>query len=596
MSDIIHLLSDDLANKIAAGEVVVRPAAVVKELLENAIDAGANTLTLIIKDGGKTLIQVVDNGAGMSVTDARMSFERHATSKINTIEDLFSIKTMGFRGEALPSIAAVAKVEMKTRLHDEELGTEIKIEGAEFKEQNACQTTPGTSISVKSLFYNVPARRKFLKSTSVETRHIIEEFTRIALANPEIKLVMYNNDKETFHLPAQPLHKRIAQLFGKKTEERIVPVEEDTDIVKVNGFIGKPEFAKRTKGEQYFFVNNRFIRSPYLNHAVNRAYMDYIESKHYPLYVLFLTIDSEKIDINVHPSKHEVKFEDEQHIYTIVSAAVKHALSKFLVTPQLDFDMDPSFNRHEFFRNPINDTTPIENSTSKPRATFLKRGGQVNQENWEELYQFDKQQEQQIEQVAQQATPELSKPQYQFNQIGQRLIAVSYDGGLFLIDQRRAHQRILYEQLLSAFEEQKFAAQKLLFPETITLNPTLMLSFEEAKEDLQHLGFDVAPFGDDAVIVQATPADLQLTNLQEVLKTLLSEISAASTNKINLREKIAKHLAMVAAIRKGQKLNDHEMATLFQQLQNCEQPNYGIRKDKTVIHYPFTELDRLFQI
>ncbi len=597
MTDIIHLLSDDIANKIAAGEVVVRPAAVVKELLENSIDAGASQIQLIVKDGGKALIQVVDDGSGMSDTDARMSFERHATSKIQHINDLFSIRTMGFRGEALPSIAAVSKVELKTKLHGESIGTKISIHGSEFIEQVACQTAAGTNISVKSLFYNVPARRKFLKSTSVETKHIFEEFTRVALANPNVKFLLYNNDKEVYHLPVQSLHKRIAQLFGKKTEERIVPVQEDTDIVSIEGFIGKPEFAKRSKGEQYFFVNNRFIRSPYLNHAVHRAYLDYLEPKQQPLYVLFLTIDPQKIDINVHPSKHEVKFEDEQHVYAIVSAAVKHALSKFFVTPQLDFDMDPTFNRHEFFENSLTKSSHIQNDTSKQKSTFLNRGGQKH-ENWQDLYSFSPKEQEEISQLSIQQKQGEHKPKEAdlYVQFAQRLIAAQTPEGLYLLDQRRAHQRILYEKLLQSIDDKGFASQTLLFPETIEISPQEMSVFKEINTRLSHLGFVVEEFGDASLIVHATPAELTIDNIEEVIHTLLAECAQPEANGHSLPEIMAKHLAMVGAIRYGQQLSREEMNSLFLQLQSCNQPNYGIRRDKSFIFYPYSNLDQLFSL
>lgn len=603
MSDIIHLLSDDLANKIAAGEVVVRPAAVVKELLENAIDSGANNIQLIIKEGGKTLIQVVDNGSGMSETDARMSFERHATSKINTINDLFAIKTMGFRGEALASIAAVSKVELKTKLQQESLGTKIIIEGSELISQEACQCLPGTSISVKSLFYNVPARRKFLKSQSTETRHVLEEFKRVALSNPDIKLSMFVNDKETFHLPAQSLHKRIAQVLGKRNQERIVPVEEHTDIVSVEGFIGKPEFAKKSKGEQYFFVNNRFIKSGYLNHAVYKAYTDYIDTKEYPLYVLNLTIDPEKIDINVHPSKHEVKFEDEKNVYTIVSAAVRHALSKFSLTPTLDFDSDPTFNRHEFFNLSGRSKPLVDNTTSKKESpSFMNREGdyttQTKQQNWEELYTFSEIEEKQLQKIQQNKKGELTNTiDFVVKQLNLRYITLEREDGFLLIDQRRAHQRVLYESFLVSIEGSKISSQKMLFPETIEITPEQFSLFQEHKATIKQLGFEVEEFGKNTVISHATPAELNINNVSEFMESLLTELAKPTNHHTNnAKEAIAKHLAMYGAIRYGQKLTDDEMKGLVKQLMNCKQPNYGIRKDKTCLQYRHNELMKAFTL
>ena len=603
MPDIIQLLSDDLANKIAAGEVVVRPAAVVKELLENAIDAGATEIQLFIKEGGKSLIQVNDNGSGMSATDARMSFERHATSKIKTIDDLFAINTMGFRGEALASISAVAKVELKTRLKDEALGTKIVIEGSELITQEPCQCAQGTSITVKSLFYNVPARRKFLKSKSTETRHILEEFQRVALAYPEIKMLLFNDEKETYHLQEQTLQKRIAQLFGKRNQERIVPVHEQTDIVSVSGFIGKPEFAKKSKSEQYFFVNNRFIKSGYLNHAVFKAYQDYINPKEYPLYVLNLTLNPENIDINVHPSKHEVKFEDEQNVYTIVSAAVRHALSKFSVTPTLDFETDPTFNRHEFFNRPKGEQAVIDNKTSKQgSATFLQRQGtnDAPTKNWQELYQLSDEEDKQIREIAQQQQPISShfhQSKVSLKQINFRYILMEEDDGFLLIDQRRAHQRVIYESLLISLQSNGFPSQKLLFPETITINAQQFENFKANKALFNQLGFELEDFGQNTIIAHASPADLQIHNIEEFIETLLTELAEPDSNSAQEPfQVIAKHLALYGAIRYGQQLTNEEMQAVVQQLFQCEQPNYGIRKDKTYIRYNHNELNKAFSL
>src|ERR1700759_3651195 len=342
MSDIIQLLPDSVANQIAAGEVVQRPASAVKELIENAIDAGADKIQLIIKDAGKSLIQVIDNGCGMSLTDARMSFERHATSKIKKAEDLFAIRTMGFRGEAMASIAAIAQVELKTRRHEDELGTCIIIEGSEVLSQDACSANTGTSICVKNLFFNTPARRNFLKSNPVEMRHIIDEFQRIALANPLIFFTLHHDGQEVFHLPGSILKQRIVHLFGNNYNQRLVPVEEDTTIIKLHGFVGKPEFARRTRGEQFFFVNNRYIRDGYLNHAVLTAFAELLPDDSFPMYVLFIEIDPSKIDINVHPTKTEIKYQDERSIYAIIRSAVKRSLGRYNITPTLDFDQENS--------------------------------------------------------------------------------------------------------------------------------------------------------------------------------------------------------------------------------------------------------------
>ncbi|MCB0633464.1 MAG: DNA mismatch repair endonuclease MutL, partial [Lewinella sp.] len=398
MADVIQLLPDAIVNKIAAGEVIQRPASVVKELMENAIDAGSSSVKLVVKDSGKTLIQVIDDGCGMSETDARMALERHATSKIRQAEDLFAIRTMGFRGEAMASIAAVAQMEIRTRRRQDELGTRILIEGSEIKTQEACQCDAGTSISVKNLFFNIPVRRNFLKSNTVEMRHILDEFQRIALANPDIFFSLHHNNTEVFHLPPSNLRQRVVNVFGTPYNKRLVPVEEETDAMKLSGFISKPEFAKKTRGEQFFFVNQRFIKSAYLNHAVLTAYEDLLPSDTYPLYVVFIDIDPGKIDINVHPTKQEIKFEDDRLIYNYLKVAIRHSLGKYKVMPTLDFDQEGSFSSVRI--KPISPTRPATISTFKlgERASSGKSGGsrpdtddsprqKSNLENWESLYE-----------------------------------------------------------------------------------------------------------------------------------------------------------------------------------------------------------------
>ncbi|MBK9459038.1 MAG: DNA mismatch repair endonuclease MutL [Sphingobacteriales bacterium] len=395
MSDIIKLLPDSLANQIAAGEVVQRPASAVKELLENALDAGATQIKLIIKDAGKTLIQVVDNGSGMSETDARMCFERHATSKITTVDDLFKLHTFGFRGEAMASIAAVAQVSMRTRPANQELGTHLVIEGSVVRVQESCQTAVGTNISVKNLFYNVPARRQFLKADPIENRHIIDEFQHVALANPDVHFSLFNNEVEVFDLPPAPLRKRIVGIFGNTYNDKLVPVEESSiDFLKINGFVGKPDSARKTRGEQFFFVNDRFIRSSYLNHAVASAYDELLSAKSFPFYVLFLDIDPQRIDVNVHPTKQEIKFDDEKAIYALLHAAVRRALSKNSITPSLDFDQDPIITAAFQQTNQPKAPLPLPNfgqsgKKNEEQPTF---GQSFNREknavprNWKDIY------------------------------------------------------------------------------------------------------------------------------------------------------------------------------------------------------------------
>ena len=405
MSDIIQLLPDAVANQIAAGEVVQRPASAVKELIENAIDAGADRIQLILKDAGKSLMQVIDNGCGMSVTDARMCFERHATSKIKKAEDLFAIRTMGFRGEAMASIAAIAQVELKTRRHEDELGTCIIIEGSEVISQQACSSNTGTSIAVKNLFYNTPARRNFLKSNPVEMRHIIDEFQRIALANPQVFLTMHHDSQEVYHLPGSSLKQRIIHLFGNNYNQRLVPVEEDTSIIRLHGYVGKPEFARKTRGEQFFFVNNRFIRDAYLNHAVLTAFEELLPDESYPLYVLFIDIDPSKIDINVHPTKTEIKYQDEKAIYAIIRSAVKRALGKYNITPTLDFNQENSIG-HLVTLKPLEEIIPPtisfnpdfnpfanEPKRAEKEIPFLRSAGEDRRgaipQNWDTLYEME---------------------------------------------------------------------------------------------------------------------------------------------------------------------------------------------------------------
>src|SRR5690606_24494220 len=495
MSDIIQLLPDSVANQIAAGEVVQRPASAVKEMMENAIDAGADQIKLIVKDAGKSLIQVIDNGCGMSVTDARVCFERHATSKIRKAEDLFAIRTMGFRGEAMASIAAIAHVELRTRRHEDELGTVVEIEGSEVVQQYPDQTPAGSSISVKNLFYNIPARRNFLKSNSVELRHILDEFQRIALAHPEIFFSLHSDGNEMFHLPKESLKQRIVHLFGNSYNQRLVPVEETTTILNIKGYIGKPEFAKKTRGEQFFFVNNRFIKDPYLNHAVLNAYEEILPADMFPLYVLFIDIDPSKIDINVHPTKTEIKYEDEKAIYAILRSAVKRSLGRYNITPSLDFEQEtgfdtlitpkpldeiqaPTINFNPNF-NPFDDGNPsarsaVSRSYSYPEA--LERKTSIPQ-NWDSLYQITEQEEPtQLPLIPEeQATDNgfiqaSDQPKKQFFQLHNRYIVSQIHSGFMLIDQQAAHERILFEQFQQHLINNQGSSQQSLFPQTVELN------------------------------------------------------------------------------------------------------------------------------
>jgi len=484
MSDIIQLLPDNVANQIAAGEVVQRPASAVKELLENAIDAGANKIQLILKDAGKALIQVIDNGCGMTANDAKMCFERHATSKVRKAEDLFAIRTMGFRGEAMASIAAIAQVEMKTRRHEDELGVLISIEGSVILREEPVATTEGTSISIKNLFFNTPARRNFLKSNPAEMRHIIDEFQRVALAHPAIAFSLHHDKSEIYRLPASSLKQRIVHLLGNNYNERLIPVEEETSIINLKGFIGKPEFAKKTRGEQFFFVNNRFIKDAYLNHAVNRAYEELLPEENFPLYVLFIEIDPANIDVNVHPTKTEIKYLDEKSIYAILHSAVKRSLGRFNISPTIDFDQEtgfssmitpmapeeivpPSITFNPDF-NPFAAEKPVlrENAYTNFSKNYYNglAGMSGGSKNWGSLYEIAK------HSVAEQSAMDLSGDteddhapvQKQLMQLHNRYIISQIKSGLMVIDQQAAHERVLYERFLLHLEDRKGHCQMSL--------------------------------------------------------------------------------------------------------------------------------------
>ena len=532
MADIIQLLPDAIANQIAAGEVIQRPASVVKELLENAIDAGSTDIKLIIKDSGKSLIQVIDNGCGMSETDARMSFERHATSKIRKAKDLFSIRTMGFRGEAMASIAAIAHVELRTRRHADELGTRLVIEGSEVKTQEACQCAAGTSISVKNLFYNVPARRNFLKSNTVEMRHILDEFQRVAIANPDIFFSLHHNNTEVFHLPDGKLRQRVVGVFGNSWNKKLVPVDEETDILKIRGFVGKPEFAKKTRGEQLLFVNNRFIKSGYLNHAILNAYEDLLPKDTYPIYTIFIDIDPANIDINVHPTKQEIKFDDERLVYNYLKVAIRHALGQYSITPTLDFDQDPNFSKYVPTNKNVSqgqETKPSNGNVKSDFAGVSKTNSPLesnNLKNWEKLYEgldsFDQPQEETSDQgkaftiesqwsanpVTDDPTSGFANEKKRPYQIHNTYVVSHIKSGFLLIDQQAAHERILYERYLSFLKDQQPLTQKQLFPKTINLSPIDSQVLLKIIPEINLLGFDIQEFGNESFVIHGIPADL----------------------------------------------------------------------------------------
>jgi len=611
MPDIIHLLPDNIANQIAAGEVIQRPASAVKELMENAIDAGATSVKLIVRDAGKTLIQVIDNGCGMSETDARMCFERHATSKIKTIDDLFAIRTMGFRGEAMASIAAVAQVEMKSRKWGEELGTLLVVEGSEVKKQEPCQCSEGTGISVKNLFYNVPARRNFLKSNPVELSHIIEEFKRIALAYPNVAFFMFHNDIELFHLNPGNLRQRIVGIFGNNYNEKVVPVEEQTDIVKIYGFTGKPEHAKKTRGEQFFFVNNRFIRNNYLNHAVFGNYEELIPSGSFPFFVLFIDINPASIDINVHPTKQEIKFEEEKIIYTFVRVSVKHALAKFSVTPSLDFDSETSFSMLERSNNPLPEsvTESWKPNTSSDRDTATSVPASVQAKsslrNWERLFEIAKKDPEnesftipsewkEYEKTdTLEALEQESKEPYQLQN---RYVVSPIKSGFIIIDQQAAHERVLYEETLHAMKHNKMPTQQQLFPQTIRLNISDVELLKEMMPDVNALGFDIQEFGADAFVIHGMPADIPSGNEQEIIEKLLEDYkNNLSVLKLSKRESLARSIAQQTSVKAGQPLSVKEMRMLIDRLFACEQPYVAPNGRLTFISFDQNEIEKRFQ-
>lgn len=606
MSDIIQLLPDAVANQIAAGEVVQRPASVVKELLENAIDSGATNIKLIIKDAGRTLVQVTDDGCGMSEKDCIMCFERHATSKIKTSTDIFAIRTKGFRGEAMASIAAVAQVELKSRLFEEELGTVIQIEGSDLKSNEPCSCTVGTSIAVKNLFFNVPARRNFLKSNSVETKHIIDEFQRVALAHPEVTMLFYNNDNEIFNLISGNLKQRIIGLFGKKYDERLAPLEQSTDIVKIRGFIGKPEFAKKTRGEQYFFINNRFIKSSYLNHSVVGAYTEIISKGQYPTYFIFLDVDPSFIDINIHPTKTEIKFEDEKYIYAILHSTVRQSLGKFNISPTLDFEQESSFSNTPLkplkpFLPPTIQVNPDFNpftSEGKKSSGFRSNGnsgGGKSPFKFSDLEKFQEDMDQGNTKIEFESVTPIQQPTNSCFQIHNKYIISPIRSGYIMVDQQKAHERIHYEKLLIALENNSGTTQQQLFPISVEFNSSDMELVKELMNDFKSMGFDLAEFGKNTIVINGTPADAIDGSPQELLEDLLEQFKYNVENyKLDKRENLAQSLARGLAIKAGKSLSSEEMISLIDELFACEIPYFAPNGKPAIITFTLEEIAKKF--
>jgi DNA mismatch repair protein MutL len=646
--DIIHLLPDHIANQIAAGEVIQRPASAVKELLENAIDAGATDIKLIVSDAGKGLVQVIDDGKGMSPTDARMAFERHATSKIASIEDLFHIRTMGFRGEALASIAAVAQVEIKTRRAEEEVGTFITIENSRVTAQEAVACPVGTSISMKNVFFNVPARRNFLKSNTTELKNIIDEFTRVAMAFPDIHFSFTSNGQQVFFLEKGSQKQRIVQLLGNQYNAKLVPVQEETSYLTIRGFVGKPDTARKTRGDQYIFANNRFIKSAYLNHAIAGAFSDLIPKDSFPGYVLFLDLDPAEIDINVHPTKQEIKFTDEKIVYAFVQAAVKHALAQFSIAPSLDFTLNADIQSLEAIQQPLTEEKRSQAAASSLYQTFTQKGQAhvIDPDSYQPWREMKKQEDEirtaintQAPQLRSNPLPgeavegsgwksELAKLKEQFltpsekishldfehelrpisreqrftwlteaplMQLHQTYIAAISNQGYMIVHQQYAHERVVYEQLQKAIFGKPIATQQSLFPLTFSLQQGDAVMLLELLPEMKQLGYQIEPFGANSFVVQGTPADVEVGNEQKAIEQLLDQYKHFNADvKFSKREKLIRSLAWQQSIKPGRNLNEREMRGLLEQLFMCAVPNSTPGGKPTYVSYHLQDLEKIF--
>ncbi len=617
MSDIIQLLPDHVANQIAAGEVVQRPSSVVKELLENAIDAKATSIQLIVKDAGKTLVQVIDNGLGMSVTDARLSFERHATSKISSAEDLFDLNTKGFRGEALASIAAIAHVEMKTKRDVDELGTLIKIEGTKLTEQEVVVTPNGTSIAVKNLFFNIPARRNFLKSNQVEMRHIVDEFQRVALVHPDIAFTLYNNGSEMFVLPKSNHRQRIVNIFGAKTNEKLVPVKEETEIVCISGFILKPEFSKKSNKEQFLFVNDRFIKSSYLNHAITAAYEGLLVDRAYPGYFLYLKVDPKSIDINIHPTKTEIKFDNEHDLYAIIKSSVKHSLGQFQIAPVLDFNRDASMDTPYEYKNKKIGVPTIEvdssfnpfldeKSTSRvpPSNSFSSlKAPKGNSDSWETLYvglesDLTSQSNDSIvsfesEEVTGSFFEDSEVVQEQITlQVKNKYIVSRIKSGIVVIHQHRAHERILYEQYLKYITINKAVSQQLLFPVNISITKNEMLNFIVVKEVLENTGFIFSNITEHEIEVSGIPSAIEDSKASIIIQDLLFSMKNEYIDEELYTTLVAKSMAKSIAIKSGKFLTTTEQEDIVNKLFACKEPTVSPFNKQIFVTYSTSDFDK----
>lgn len=597
MADRIQLLPDSIANQIAAGEVVQRPASAVKELIENSIDAGATHIKLIVKEAGKALLQVIDDGHGMSPTDARMSLERHATSKIRKAEDLFTLHTMGFRGEALASIAAVAQVEIKTRMASDELGTLLVVEGSDVKRQEPTACEKGTSISVRNLFFNIPARRNFLKSNPVELRHIIEEFQRLALANPEISFSLIQTDELVYDLPQGKLSQRIINLFGKPYQQQMAACQEETDLVKVTGYVGKPAFAKKTRGEQFLFVNRRFIRSNYLHHAVMNAFEGLLGENSFPFYVLFMEIDPRHIDVNVHPTKTEIKFDDERAVYAVVRSAVRQAIGTHNLSPGLDFDADVNLVAKLNSASNANKDVYFDERFS----TALHRS---NQDNWERMFEGLEN----SKLVAQPAeTPPVQTLKFESSinnaeqpaplfQLHNRFIMKQVRSGLMIVDQQAAHERILFEKYTDQIKSKSAQSQQSLFPQAVSFSPADFALVLEMQQEIEAIGFRFEIFGKNTLLVNGTPANLPAGREKDLFEGLIEQFKINQSElAIPILENLARSLAKRASIKAGQKLEKEEMQSLLDNLFGCSNSSYSPDGTATYFILEMSKIESYFK-
>lgn len=624
-SSVIKLLPDNVANQIAAGEVIQRPASVLKELMENAVDAGATHIQVIVKEAGKSLIQVIDNGTGMNDEDAKLCFLRHATSKIKQADDLFELNSKGFRGEALASIASIAHVELKTKTAEADLGQLIKIEGGEISEEISCSQETGTSFSVKNLFFNVPARRKFLKSNNVEGRHINDEFTRIALTHPEINFTLHVNDQLIYKLGVSNFQQRIIAVFGKNYKEKLVPIEEETDFISLSGYIVKPEFCKKSRGEQFFFANKRFIKHNYFHHAIKQAYEDLIPQNSHPSYFIHLKVNPQDIDVNIHPTKTEIKFSDERSIYAIIKTVVQRSLNRHSLAPTLDFERETSFDtpvvnwdkpiktpeiKVDKNYNPFNTSDSSSNNWSKGGS--FKVDKTERNASWEKLYEDDHNPSGQAEDSGTsetvnntsepfiETTPSQEKISYEghaevgfYKQLKNKYLLTENEGGILIINQKRAHERVLFEHFLNLFDEQQVSSQQLLFPETIEVPAKDMSIMEALLPDLIKLGFDISLFGKNTFVVNGLPSDIHNHSAKDLVEDLLTQFNEDVTNlKLSQREKLAVSMAKKMAIKYGQKMETEEVKTLCEQLFLCEYPLTSPTGKPTLISYNLSLIDK----